>query len=382
MPALIVVISVISAASQDQLKNKITEATKESKLIVIVDDSKIINPLAPQIKDQPQIKLSSNINEGIDLVKQGKADVAIHYPADLSQKLTVEIYAKDDGILSEGKYNDFATNLIKQNILSEIKDPQKLTVFNSSYNFQQHLYKDGTESEGGFAKYIIPIVSVILYFLFTSFASNYLLMSVSEEKENRMIEIILSSVKARDLIWGKVIGLVGVILTQIVMLVVFAVVAFSITGNSLPFQLGDIKINPVQMIIAFIYLMAGFLILANTMVGCGAAMPTFRDAQGFSTIFIMLSILPIYGFAFIIADPNGILAYALSYFPYTAPIILLLRNALGVIGPIEVIISAIVLAVYVVLTGIMAYKLFEFGALEYNQKISFKSFFKTIRKKN
>jgi ABC-2 type transport system permease protein len=381
LPLMMVVIMGITVISNNQLEEKFNQAAQDAKLIWVVDKTKLIDTNSDIFKDT-QVKLSDNFEASFDMVKSGEADALIYYPADLNSKFTIEVYSEDDGILSISKYNTFATNLLKTNILNEIKDTEKITLFNAPLTFKEKFYKDGSEVDNSINKFIVPIVSVVLYFLFTSFATSYLLLSVSEEKENRMIEIILSSVKPKELIWGKILGQVAVVLTQMAILISFSVIAFKIasTTYSLPIDLSTIQINPAQILLALAYILFGFIILANTMVGSGSAMPTYRDAQSFSTVFILLSIFPIYGVSFILADPNGLIAYVFSYFPYSAPVILLLRNALGALGPFEIILSLGVMALYAYITGILAYKLFEFGALEYNQKISFKSFFNFIRK--
>jgi len=378
IPVLIGVIGGVEYISGNQLQEKLKNASQNAKLIYIIDDAEILNTSLPYFI-QPQIKETDNIGFAINAVKNGSATAAIHYPKEILTSSQITIYSIDQGLLSRGQYDDLATNLLRQSILADIKNKTKVALFNASLSFDEHYYANGEETNVSLGTLVVPFVSIIIYFLFTSFATNYLLMSVSEEKENRMIEIILSSVSSRQLIWGKILGQVGVIVTQMVILIVFGAIAMSISKFNLPFDLGQIVINPWQIILALVYILCGFLILANTMVGAGAAMPNYKDAQSFSTIFILLSIFPIYTAEFIVADPNGLLAYVLSYFPYSAPLILLLRNALGAVGPVEVIISFIVLAFYIFITAVIAYKLFAFGALEYNQKISFSNFFKSLR---
>lgn len=378
IPLFVAIIGGIEYFSNNQLDQKLQNAAKEAKLILIVDDLKIINTKLPYFSS-PSVKLTDNIDAAISEVKAGTASVAIEYTKDLTTTQKIIIYSQDTGILSDGQYNDFAINLLKQSILSEISDPNKITLFNANFSIDQHLYKNGVETSVGISNFILPIASIVVYFLFTTFSANYLLMSVSEEKENRMIEIILSSVTSKQLIWGKIIGQLGAILTQMVLLFGFAILAFKIAATNFPINLGTIVINPWQIALAIIYILCGFLILASTMVGAGAAMPNYKDAQSLSTVFILLSILPIYTITYILTDPNSIIAYIMSYFPYSAPTVLLLRNALGAVSPIEVVISLLVLGIYIYLTSVLAYKLFEYGALEYNQKISFLKFFKSIK---
>jgi ABC-2 type transport system permease protein len=180
---------------------------------------------------------------------------------------------------------------------------------------------------------------------------------------------------------GKVIGQVGAIFTQIFLLVSMAGLVIRFTSDSLPFSLANVSIEPTQIILAIVYLIFGFLILAFTMVGVGAAMPTYREASSFSSVFILLSIFPMYFFMMVLAEPTGLLSIVTSYFPYTAPMVLLLRNSLNALSPVEIAISIVTLIIDIFVIAFLSYRLFEFGALEYNQKISFKSFVNTFKRK-
>lgn len=204
---------------------------------------------------------------------------------------------------------------------------------------------------------------------------------------------MLSSVTPKELIGGKIIGLIGIILTQVILLILLSIagIAFVIfllssqAGSSaiLPsINLATLNINPLQILLDIIYIFLGFIVMACTMVGVGSAMPTYRDSQSFASVFIILSIFPMYFVSLIIAEPSGTIAQIFSYFPYSAGLILLFRNALGVLSPLEIILSLVLLIVYSYLIFVIAFKLFEFGSLEYTKKISFKDFFLNIIKRN
>ncbi len=111
------------------------------------------------------------------------------------------------------------------------------------------------------------------------------------------------------------------------------------------------------------------------MVGLGLAMPSYKEAASFSPIFTILSILPIYFLPLILQNPSGAVALGTSYFPFIAPLILLIRNALGELSTLEVFVSIVAMTTYVVLGLFVAFKLFELGAMEYSQKISLKKLF-------
>jgi ABC-2 type transport system permease protein len=378
MPIFIAVVSIVSGISGQTMEDKIKEQSANAKAIYILDENNYI----PKQFYAGNLIQTDNYEFGLEQVSTGKADAFIQYSKDLLESKTIKVFSQDKGIMSLGSFDEFSKTLLKQGIISSIQDPAKITLFSTEFKIESQLYKDGAKTSSGIEKLIIPIGSVIIYFLFTSLSTGYLLMSVSEEKENRMIEIILSSIKPKDLILGKILGQVAAVLTQIIVLLVVGVALMSTQNISLPFNPALIEINPGQIILAIIYLVLGFILLATAMVGVGAAMPTYREASSFASIFIIMSIFPIYFFPIILVDPSGLISNIVSYFPFTAPMILMLRNSLGAITPIEIVISFASLLIFMYLFAQLAYKLFEYGSLEYSQKISFKSFLKSLRKKD
>jgi ABC-type Na+ efflux pump permease subunit len=367
-PVFLIVVTVISGESGKQTERKIREETAASKLIYISDPASLI---AEQFKTEPFV-FTDDVEQSIGEVKTGAADAVFIYPTDVLDSRQIQVYAKSKGLLKDTGYNAMATNLLKQSILSEIGDQRKIEAYTAGYQVEAKVYKDGEEVNQSLEHFIVPVVVLAAYFIMMIFAVSYLLMSVSEEKENRMIETILSIVKPRELIWGKILGQVGIILTQFAVLVGFAALGFAALNLKLPvtINLSAINVDPVQVITSIWYLACGFLIMANTMVGVGSIMPSYKDASSFSSVFIMLSIFPIYFFTILLTEPSGLVAYITSYFPFSAAMVLLFRNALGALPLWESILSSVVLFVYVVFTFYLAYKLFELGSLEYRNKIS------------
>lgn len=377
MPIFIVIVSVVSGTSGQAMEDKLKEVANNAKSIFVLDETKII----PDSVFVGNLIKTDNYDYALNQVKNGNADAFIKYSSDIFTTKSIEVNSIDKGIMSLGSYDDFAKNLLKQGILTSFNDQVKVGLFNSTFTIQSKLFKDGQESTSGVEKLVLPIASIIVYFLFTTLSTSYLLMSVSEEKENRMIEIILSTVKPKDLIMGKILGQVSAVLTQIIALITMALIFLNSQKLNLPIDLSKVEINPAQVILAIVYLLIGFIILATTMVGVGAAMPTYREATSFASIFIMLSIFPIYFFPLILVDPTGLISNIVTYFPFTAPMIVMLRSALGAITPVEIVISLVTLIIFIYLLAQTSYKLFEIGSLEYNQKISFKALFKTLGKK-
>src|SRR6185369_7067733 len=117
-----------------------------------------------------------------------------------------------------GRYDGQATEWIKASILTNLPTDLQ-TAYNAKFSTQTKAFDtQGQEVDTSGAKLVVPIASIAIYMLLTSFATSYLLMSVSEEKENRVMEIVLSNLKPKELITGKILGQIGVVITQVLIL--------------------------------------------------------------------------------------------------------------------------------------------------------------------
>lgn len=369
LPLFMLIISLISGFSSKAVEDQIKKEAENARAILIHDDANLI---AADTITAP-LKLVENRDENIELVKRNEADAYIYIPQDVATSNVIEIYVQAKGIFYKDRYNSLVQTLIRQNILSRVGDESQIKIFNAGQQFKVTSFKDGQVVDESYEALIVPIAAVALYFLLLSFANSFLLNSVSEEKENRMIEIVLTSIKPKTLIFGKVIGQITTVLTQLIVLMVLGGLAFRATTPNLPIDISKVQLDFSTVVMGIFYVMVGFLIMGNIMVAVGAAMPSYKEAQSFSSVFIILSIFPVYFFSIILADPNGIVSLVTSYFPLTAPMILLLRYTLGVMSLREIIFSSAIIMLYAYLTYIIAVKLFEFGALEYSKKLSLKS---------
>lgn len=374
IPVVYLILAAISGTSASSVEKKVEEEVKNVDRVLIMDNSNLV---ADQMIAGIYQRADST-EAAIEQVKSGEADAAFIYPADFEQSKKIEVYAQDTSLISRGRFNAVAQDLVKQSVLQEIGDPEKITLFNTPLKVESTLYKNGEVVDQRFETFIVPIISILAYFLLVMFSSGFMLSSVSEEKENRMIETVLSVVTPRQLIWGKLIGLTGVSLTSLATLTVLLGGIIMASTNIFPIEIdwSAVHVNFGQIVLALFYTVGGFLFLSSLMVGLGAAMPKYRDAQQFSAVFIILSILPIYFASVLIAEPMGTIARVVSYTPFTAPLILLFRSSIDALPFWESVLGIVVVAVYIVIGFYLAFKLFELGSLELSKKISFKSVLK------
>lgn len=167
-----------------------------------------------------------------------------------------------------------------------------------------------------------PVVVTLLFFGVLMTASSYLMNGVSTEKENRVMEVLMSSVTPMQLLIGKILGLSLVGLLQLglwmgsgLSLVRFIPIASQFMGG----------IDAGTIVWSFVFFVLGYFTYAALLAGLGALMPTSREAAQYTFFVILPLILPMYFLNAFMLDPNGAASTALSLFPLTSPIGMIAR---------------------------------------------------------
>ena len=262
--------------------------------------------------------------------------------------------------------------------MEKINNPAEIALYNAPLKIDKTVYANSQKIVTSIEAFILPILAVVIFFVLVITSSSYMLMSVSEEKENRMIETMLSIVTPRQMIWGKLIAMVGLAFTQLATLAIFGIIAYQVSTRVLPIDINWslVHFSIWQLIQTIFYIVTGFLFMAGLMVGIGGAMPTYREAQQASPLFIITSILPIYFAMVLIADPSGSIARITSYVPFMSPLVLTFRASINALPAWEQVLGIAITLFYTWLGFYLAFKLFEIGSLETGKKISLKSAFK------
>ena len=140
------------------------------------------------------------------------------------------------------------------------------------------------------SSYLVPYAFTLIFMLSIFITSGYLLQSVTEEKENRVVEILLSSIPALPLMAGKVLGLGAAGLTQVAIWVATALVALPLLNNQ--FSL-SIQISPLTLLLAVIFFALGYMSYGAIYAAVGALAPGAREAQQYASVFGVIAVIPI-----------------------------------------------------------------------------------------
>ena len=353
----------------------------QSFSLAVTDESKLVKT---ETLAQMKASVVTDKQATIDKVKNGTLDAYIYYPADLS-KGSVEIYAKNIGLFENSRYQAVANALLQQ-AANENTTPEVKMILQDMVSFQSVTYKDG-QAYDGLKELIAPGIFLVLFYILIAMFGNQMLTSTTEEKENRVIEMILTTIQARTLIIGKILALIVLAAVQMLVIIVPALLAYLLFRDMLAipnFDLTNIPLDPVRIAIGALLFVTSFLLFTGLLVGIGAATPTAKEASGFFGAVMLFIFGPLYAVTLFISSPDSPIVRVLSFFPLTAPIPLMLRNAVGNLSIPDAIIGIAILGVSAVIALAISIRLFRYGALEYSRRLSFKTLFErkaTVRKR-
>jgi ABC-2 type transport system permease protein len=245
-----------------------------------------------------------------------------------------------------------------------------------------------------------------LIMMFIVIYGNFVMRSVIEEKTNRIIEIIISSVKPFQLMMGKIIGnsLAGILqffIWAIVGGILFFILSYvlgmqmgassptDVAANAevssfsanIPLYINELKSLPIAtLLISFIiYFIGGYFLYSSFYAAIGAAVDSETDSQQFLLPIILPLILGVYiGFFTVLNDPHGTIATVFSIFPLTSPIVMLMRIPFGV--PLwQLLLSMVILFATFTFVVWFAAKIYRVGILMYGKKPTWKELYKWLK---
>lgn len=381
IPALIAIVIAISYFGSKSSSDRIEQLAKDLRNVAIVDDSGLVNKKVVEASgltvspasDEPALRQD---------VRNGKKEALVVYPASLTKDRKYSVYLSSTDFTKMGSVTSLADNILKTSLFLPLGSADVIALAQNGAESQVTTYKNGNET-AGINEYIVPGVFVVLFYIIFAFSVGYMLSSVSEEKENRSMEMVLTYVQPRILIVGKLLAVILVTLTQVLFFAVLGITALLIAkslGNDLSLPAGiDLQrlvFDPVAIFFGASFLVVGFLMFAGFMTATAAMAPSSKEANSFSAVFYVGAFVPFYFVTMILTNPDSPVIKFITFFPLTSPVVNLIRNTVGNIGVVEASLALVVMFLFMVLSIFVAVRAFSRGALEYSSAIKLTSLFK------
>ncbi|MFN4292701.1 MAG: ABC transporter permease [Thermoflexales bacterium] len=226
--------------------------------------------------------------------------------------------------------------------------------------------------------FLLPLAFTMLFITAAFGGSQYFMQAVLDEKENRTMEVMITSVTPMQLMAGKVFGLSAVGLLQMAIWSIAAFVALSVLRLHLPF-LQDVSLDPGFVALALVLFVLYYVMLGAFLAAIGSMVVDAKQGQNYALPVMLIAMIPLFFIAVILFDPNSTFAVILSLIPLTSPLALLMRY-----GTVSVPAWQIVLALTLLAAGAtgaiwLAGRIFRIGMLRFDKGVKWSELAASIR---
>lgn len=391
------------------------EKFDQKKSIAVCDESTLFTGKFKDTDVNTFIYIDNDISDAKAMVREGIYDCVLYIPGTkLNLPVNAEIYSMKQVPMTLTEYinSTMKTVIEHQKLLASGIDPNIVKAANTTIYVQSIRMSEDENVEKktfGELEFLLGIIlAMVIYFVIFIFGSQ-VMRGVIEEKTNRIIEVIVSSVKPFELMMGKIIGIALVGLTQFLLWGVLTLGIYGIVSSFLPvqdvFSTGSVmseqiaetaastdsqqmmtkafdiihSINFKAIILCFLfYFIGGYFLYSAMFAAIGAAVDSETDTQQFATPISLLLVIPMVCSTIIANAPDSSVSIWLSMIPFTSPVAMMLRIPFGV--PIwQVVTSVALLFITFVIFTWLASKVYRTGILMYGKKVSWKEIFKWIK---
>lgn len=384
--------------------------------VFILDDAGDIALQLTDSKSLTFVHVDETLNEVIAKIQNKDSNNSILLvPHDFRENRNIEILSiEKPNIQTQREIQAQLADIVrKEEYLKIGVDIAQINQVNTDIHISPKQITDGGEtkdSDTQIAMIIAMALSVLVYISLFLYGSQ-VMRGVIEEKSNRIVEVIISSVKPFQLMMGKIIGIGLVGLTQFALWLLLSGILFTsastLLSNPAEFadqmsaaNMGELaemntsntaaadvmtslqSINYVELISTFfVFFFGGYLIYSALFAAVGSAVDSETEANQF-TFPITMPLLLTYmlSFGVLVNDPNGSIATWLSFIPFTSPIAMIVRVPFGV-PTWQIIVSAVLLLGGFFLTTWIASRIYRVGILMHGKKASFKELLKWLKYK-
>jgi len=224
---------------------------------------------------------------------------------------------------------------------------------------------------------LLPLLFGFFLVLASMTTSSFLMNTLSEEKANRIMEILITSVRPMELLTGKVLGMGLLGLLQVVVFLVAGLIGLSIAQQQN--LLIGLSIPPDMIVLALVYSILSYFLLAAGLAGIGAVAASEQESRQLSVIIVMPVMLPYLAIVTFLLDPNGTIPTLFSLIPFTSPMAVMMRVGLTTVPTWQIVVSIVGLILTDLLILWASARMFRWGILSYGKTPGLRGLWQVLR---
>lgn len=306
-------------------------------------------------------------------------DISSYYvvPADYLDTGELRYYAENLTSIRRGAEQNFLFRAIAAHYLGDDDDALRLVVPADYEEFNLAPAQEREGSEG--ANLLLGMGVAMLFFTTVIGAAGFLLQSLGREKQNRVMEILLSSTRPVEILVGKIIGLGAIGFVQ---LAVWTVLALATLGRSQAISLGNFTLptlSPGEWLMIVAHFLAGYFVYASLFASLGAIAPNPKESSQYTFILMLPTLVPLWLVNVFWSAPNGTVSLILSLFPLTSPVAMPMRLSVAVVPAPQLALSLFLALLAGLATIYLATRMFSGRTLLSGRSLSLRLLWETFR---
>lgn len=337
-----------------------------------VDESGLLaNPIPlPAVEGQDRIRIIAFANQGDARAAIDKGQIGAYFVLSEQYFETRQVglyYLEEPG---ENTWSDFY-DFIRLNLAADLVPDIQERVVNSSSIIVR--LPDGSREQPADTPtfgMILPLIVSLAFIGLILFSSGYMLEGIANEKLNRTIEVIFTSLSPSQLISGKILGIVGINFLQLASWILVAIIAVFVAGNVLDMDwFKNPSVDWAAVLMVFAIGIPTYIIAAALMLAVGSTIVEAQEGQAVGGLFYMVMLSPLFLIVLIIENPDGPAAIIMTLLPFTSLMTVSLRNLFYQIPIWQIAASIIIQCSLAVVTIWIAIRAFRMGMLRYGKRL-------------
>ncbi len=330
----------------------------------------------PEPEKRVEIWAYSSEEAGLDALERKEIQALFVLPAGYPGTLQTDLYYLEDPP-SNDVWVDF-DDFVRVNLLAAYPEEVQSRLMEGPSITVRDIASNRVFSEEAIINVIMPFVATFFFFIATMSASGYMLSVVAEEKENRTMEVMLTSVTPGQLIGGKALGLMAAALTQLGIYVAAAVIGLMIAIPRVP-ALQQAAVPWGYLAVMALFFFPAYALMSAIMIAIGSSVTELQQGQQVAGFLNLVFLLPVFLVALIMENPAHPVVVAFSLFPTTSFLTISLRWGLGTVPVWQIATGWVLLVAAAIAMLWAAGRIFRAGMLRYGQPLNLRTALAAVR---
>lgn len=347
-----------------------------------VDRAGLLDPASqaalPAADRRVEVRAFSGLDAARAALEAGEIQAFFILPPDYAQTLQTDLYYLDEppGGDAWRAFDDF----VRLNLVASFPPEVRERLLAGPRITVRDLDSGRTFSEDSFAAIVLPIVASFFFFFATMSAASYMLRVVADEKENRTIEVVITSVTPGQLIGGKAAGLLAATLTQLLIYLVTIAAGLAVAAPHVA-TLRQVAVPWAYLGLMALFFLPAYVLVSAIMIAVGAAVTEVQQGQQVGAILNLFFMIPIFMLPVLIENPGHPAAVFMTLFPVTSFLTISLRWGLGTIPAWQLGVSWVLLSAAAIGLVWAAAGILRAGMLRYGQPLPLRAAAAAIRRR-